>query len=507
MFTKKKINYIYLICFSCIFFLHFYQLNNQHWSGVLDQDLIIIYNSILLNSGIEQEYRDHPALTTFLFHSFIYKIASLFFNVPADISNILNSKNINEIFQFYFYISRIINFFINLWLIIIFNKILKKLDLNKNLRFLICITFIISIGYISSYFVIRSENLTLLLLCLSINTILSKNRDLLLNFFIAGIFFALAMLAKIQIIFLSLYLVYLIIFVNRNTNFKFVGNFYIKNYLFLSLFIGVFIFFIFQIHIQEYPRFVTNKYLDLIFFILSFSLFIIYFYLSKNFKKNLLLFSSMLNGFVFLIIFLLILDKINLLHINDYILLRITNPIHYMTEFSGKSAYGAINAEYILQNIFQFFSYYRFNLIELFIILSLLIINFKNKNYILIIFLIFLINTLVMNFRYNTIYHLFYVFIYLILFTESIKKFRYNLSLKFSYFVLFIFFTNSFNFFVIKEGGDLKKIFHRENVMLKICNELKFSNGSGANKGVVYIKYWHTKINDEKIKKICDEIV
>ena len=111
MFTKKKINYIYLICFSCIFFLHFYQLNNQHWSGVLDQDLIIIYNSILLNSGIEQEYRDHPALTTFLFHSFIYKIASLFFNVPADISNILNSKNINEIFQFYFYISRIINDF------------------------------------------------------------------------------------------------------------------------------------------------------------------------------------------------------------------------------------------------------------------------------------------------------------------------------------------------------------------------------------------------------------
>ena len=124
MFIKKRINYIYFICFSCIFFLHFYQLNNQHWSAVLDQDLVIIYNSILLNSGIEQEYRDHPAFTTFLLHSFIYKIASLFFNVPADISNILNSKNINEIFQFYFYISRIINFFISLWLIVIFNKIL-----------------------------------------------------------------------------------------------------------------------------------------------------------------------------------------------------------------------------------------------------------------------------------------------------------------------------------------------------------------------------------------------
>ncbi len=507
MFIKKRINYIYFICFSFIFFLHFYQLNNQHWSGKLDQDLVIIYNSILLNSGIEQEYRDHPAFTTFLLHSFIYKIASLFFNVPADISNILNSKNINEIFQFYFYISRIINFFISLWLIVIFNKILKKLDLNKKLRFLITLTFIISTGYIYTYFFIRSENLTLLLLCLSINTILSKDRDLLLNFFIAGIFFALAMLAKIQIIFLSLYLVYLIIFVNRNTNYKFVDNLYIKNYLFLSFFIGILIFFVFQIHIQEYPRFATNKNLDLIFFILSFSLFIIYFYLSKSFKKNLLLFSSMLNGFVFLIIFLLILDKINLLHINDFILLRITNPIHYMAEFSKNYAYGAINTEYILQSIFQLFSYYRFNLIELFIILSLLIINLKNKNYILIIFLIFLINTLVMNFRYSDEYHLFYAFIYLILFTESIKKFKYNLSLKFSYFVLFIFFTNSFNYFVIKEGGHWKRIYNRENVMLKICNELKFSTSSGANKGVDYIKYWHTKINDEKIKKICDEIV
>ena len=35
-----------------------------------------------------------------------------------------------------------------------------------------------------------------------LNIVLSKNRDLIFNFFIAGIFFAFAMFAKIQIIFL-----------------------------------------------------------------------------------------------------------------------------------------------------------------------------------------------------------------------------------------------------------------------------------------------------------------
>lgn len=507
MISKKNINIIYLIFFSCIFFLHFYQLSNQHWSGVLDQDLIIIYNSILLNSGIEQEYRDHPALTTFLLHSFFYNISSFLFNVPNEINDILNSNKINEILQFYFHVSRIINFFINLLLILIFDRILKKLDFNRHIRFFICLIFIISIGYISSFFVIRSENLSLLLLCLSANAILTKKRDLLLNFFIAGIFFALAMLAKIQIIFISLYLIYLIVYVSRNPKLKFNDNLYLKNYLLFSFIVGILAFFIFQIYIQEYPRFETNKYLDLTFFILSFSIFLIYFYLSNNFKKNLLLFSSMLNGFLFLLVFFIVLDKINLLHINDFILLRITNPIHYMTEFTGKLAHGAINIDYILKNIFQVFSSYKFNLIELLIILLLLVINLKNKNFILIIFSIFLINTMVMNIRYISVYHLFYIFIYLILFTESIKKINKELSLKFTYLTLIVFFINSLNFFIIKEEGYFKEILFRENGMLKVCNEFKFNISSGTYESVDYIKYWHTKFDDDKIEKICKEIL
>ncbi len=507
MINKKIIYSIYIFLFLTFFSLHFYQLSTQHWSGVLDQDLIIIYNSILLNSGIEQEYRDHPAFTTFLINSFFYKFLVLFLKTPSDIESIFNSNNINEIFQLYFYISRTINFFFNILLIYVFNKILKKLDLKRDSRFFVCLIFVLSIGYISSFFFLRSENLSLLFLLVSINFILSKKRDLIFNFFLSGIFFALAMLAKIQIIFLALYLIYIIPYINKSHEWKRIKNPYLENYFLLSFFLGFFFYFIFQLYIQEFPRFENNKYLDLIFFTLSFSIFLFYFYISQNLKKNIILFSSMLNGFLFLIIIIFLFDKINIFQVNDFILLRITNPIHYMTEFTGEMANGVVNIDYILKSIFQFFSNYEFSLVELLLIILLIFINLKKKNYLFVLFFIFFINTLVMNFRYYEVYHLYYVFIYLLLFVETIRKLEKKLSIKFLYFALLIFFINSLNFFVIKEDNFLSKTLNRENSMIKICKEFVLEIPSGTYESVNYIKYWHNKFDDKNLKKICKEII
>ncbi len=506
MTNKRIINSIYILLFLTFFTLHFYQLSTQHWSGVLDQDLIIIYNSILLNSGVEQEYRDHPAFTTFLLNSFFYKILLLFSNIPSQIDIIFNSNNINEIFQYYFYISRTINFFSNVLLIFIFNRILKKLNLKRDIRFLICLIFLLSIGYISSFFFLRSENLSLLFLCLSINASLINRRGSIINFFIAGIFFAFAMLAKIQIIFLALYLIYLIPYFNENVRYE-INNIYLRKYLSLSFVLGLLFFFIFQLYIQEFPRFEKAKYLDLIFFSLSFLLIIIYFIYLKNFKKNIILFSSMLNGFVFLIALIFLLGKINFLQVNEFIFLRITNPIHYMTEITGEMANGIVNIDYILKNIYQIFSKYRFNLIELFIIISLVLYNFKIKNNLLILFFIFIINTLVMNFRYNDIYHLYYIFIYLLLFVESIKKIENKLSRKLVYTILLVVFVNSLNFFVIKDNNFLNATFNRESGMVKVCKEFVYKIPSNTYENVNYIQYWHKKFDDKNLKKICDEII
>ena len=64
-----------------------------------------------------------------------------------------------------------------------------------------------------------------------LNILISNKRDPILNFFLSGIFFAFAMLAKIQIIFLALYIFYLIPYINKREKYE-INNLYLKRYLF-----------------------------------------------------------------------------------------------------------------------------------------------------------------------------------------------------------------------------------------------------------------------------------
>ena len=116
-------------------------------------------------------------------------------------------------------------------------------------------------------------------------------------------------------------------------------------------------------------------------------------------------------------------------------------------------------------------------------------------------------NALVMNYRYFDVYHLYYIFIYLILFVETIRKLDNKLSRKLVYTVLVIIFVNSLNFFVIKDNNFLNATFNRENGMVKICKEFMYKIPSNTYENVSYIKYWHKKFDDKNLKKICDEII
>ena len=66
IFTKNYTPIFFIILFIYFFGLNVYQMHNQHWTAMLDQDIKMIYNSLLISSGFEQAYRDHPAYTTFL---------------------------------------------------------------------------------------------------------------------------------------------------------------------------------------------------------------------------------------------------------------------------------------------------------------------------------------------------------------------------------------------------------------------------------------------------------
>ena len=110
---NSKILIIFL--FFYLILLNLFQLSDQHWSSMLDLDIVMIYNSLLISSGIEQEYRDHPAYTTFLLLGGIFKFLSLFFE-NFTIEEVLSSENIDKNLQL-FCIKLFLKFFIILLLI------------------------------------------------------------------------------------------------------------------------------------------------------------------------------------------------------------------------------------------------------------------------------------------------------------------------------------------------------------------------------------------------------
>ena len=127
------------IYFSILFFyffsLNIYQMHDQHWTAMLDQDIKIIYNSLLISSGFEQEYRDHPAYTTFMILGSIFKIFSIFFD-NFTINETLGSTSIDKEFQKLFYIARIINSVYVFLVVFLIYKILIELKISQSLSIL-----------------------------------------------------------------------------------------------------------------------------------------------------------------------------------------------------------------------------------------------------------------------------------------------------------------------------------------------------------------------------------
>ena len=505
MINKKSINLSYLLIFLIFTFFYYIQLINQHWSAILDQDLVIIYNSLLISSGLEQEYRDHPAYTTFLLNGLIYKLIGFLSIQENNIDEILISENINQKFQFFFYLSRLLGFFIHIFLVFFINGILKKLNLDYRIRFFICLTFCFSVGYISSLFLIRSEAISLLFFILSVYFLLKK-KNLLTNIFVSGVFFSLAMLAKIQIIFLFIYIIYLIPNLNNFSENLELNYRYFKNYLLFSIILMFLCLSSFQIYIQEFPRFQNNKYIDLIIYVLFFITTIFYFFLKGNFINNWLKLSLFFHGFLFFILIVILLDQINFIKLNYFILLRITNPIHYMTEFQANFSGGIVNLSYFIKNLIQLVSSYKFSLIELFFLIYLLIINKKNSYWIL--FLIFVTNCLVYNFRYQSIYHLYYTFLYLIMVSTIIKNFNYKKSLIFCFISIFLFVFYSVNFFIFSKNKSFayQDIFERKMGIKKVCNQIILNEKPNSYESIEFVTYWHSKLNKKNITKICNEI-
>ena len=526
--TQDKIkSYCLSIILLIFFFISIYQLTDQHWSAIMDMDSTVVYNSLLLASGYEQEYRDHPAFTSFFINGIIFKFISFFQSTyPVNIDVILQSEKINETFQFYFNIARIINSLINILFLLVFYHFLNLLKIKKNIIFIICLLFIFSEWYFLSFFALRVEILSLLFFTIAMNFVIREEKNLYLNHFIAGIFLALAMLSKIQIIFLISYPLILIPFIFFKKNyFKLslsISN-NVSNYLLFSFIASILGYTVLQFLIQDHPRFERNVYLDLFFFLFSFLIILSFYFIINKFKyiyfkKNIILLSSILNGFVFIIIILIALDKANIIPVNDYILLRITNPIHYLTEFTYTFAEGTVNSNFILTKSFEIFTSYSFNLLELVLLLTVIFLtvkkNINKDNYfvtlILVLFLIFILNATINSFKYAVNYHSYYIFCYLVIFSICINYLDFKISKYLTFAAMIICLYNSIylnNFKIEKVNKySAKSLFKRISKIEGICKEFNFGKKPKGYINVFYLKYYHHKFDDSKIKQLCLEI-
>ena len=75
MYSNKDRLFLIIIFFFLIFLL-FLQLFSQHWTSKLDQDTVVLYNSLLVANNIQQEYLDHPSFSLFLVNGIFLKLAS-----------------------------------------------------------------------------------------------------------------------------------------------------------------------------------------------------------------------------------------------------------------------------------------------------------------------------------------------------------------------------------------------------------------------------------------------
>ena len=558
--TDKTYNQIVFILFSLyFFFLSTFQVTTQHWSAILDQDIYIIYNSLLLASGHQQEYLDHPAFTTFLILGLIFKIFSFFFD-NFTIQEILLSESIDKDLQNLFYLARIVNCIYFGLFIYFLKKIFNYLKIKIEISILSLISILFLIGLYESLFLIRSEILSILFSTIAFYYLIKfiNKKSQIINCWLSGFFFCLSMLAKIQVIFLIfiffLLIPYLFKYFDNNKN----ENFTISNlkYYYVTLFFNL-IFFLGYLVYQIFfaPRILNSivlkyislpHYIDLIFVILFVFFYFNFLYLfSKKKFINFYTLSStiftILLGFTLCILILLFFDLLNFVKFNKTNIIILLNPIHFMSQYASNlydpyllneyNFKGAItnfyllvkDSFYMLDRVYE--TKYSINLgkkkidvVDLYVFkfilvssLLTLIFLFKNKNSNLlnILFLILVglsFITFSFTLRYGLRYEIYIYPLFIIFLSLVLNQFK-NQLLYFSFFLIILLFSSEI--FLFKDK--FKKVFTRKDNILNLCkiniNEVieegKFARISLVNS---YLSERFDKFDKRFILSYCNQM-
>ena len=358
----------------------------------MDMDVSLIHDTILISSGLKQNLLDHPAFSNLMIYSIIVQILNIFDpHFIFNLKEILLSNNPDQDLQRIFFVLRFVNIFFCFFLIILFYKNLKILGLSKLYRICASLTLLFSEVFYDFLFLLKSEIVSYIFFLISnyfLIKFIKKNKKI--SLIISGLCFALAMFAKIQIIFCYIFMLFMLIpyheeFSHKKKESK-------KNYYDCYIILIFIVYFFFQLYLNlKYSQF---RFLDIIFFtLLSFFFityqklyFLIYGKIYINFEK--IIFFFLIGSFLCLLI-ILGLDFLNIIKFSEKNILRLTNPLHYLSAYSTISPFTDKNSN-LFQNIFNSIfekseflkinTIYNFILFTLTFVTSLLaLIKFKNK--------------------------------------------------------------------------------------------------------------------------------
>ncbi len=518
MFYKKNFEDLtYLFLFTSVIFFYLYSKNSlfSHWSDILDQDVTLVYNSILIGSDI-QEYLDHPAFTTFFILNIFYKISYIINIIDIrNLNELLNHPDKDTVLQTIHNVSQFVHLSYSLILILIFKKIIHLIFQDNLSSFFLSLTFLISPSFIFLFDIIRSEILSLIFLFLFYICLINSIKKNIFFIILAGVFFVCSMLAKVQVI-LCLFPI-LIAFIVENYQSKNNKKIFISNLTKVITNIIIVIFIITIIDNFFYKR------IDKIFFILIVLFLILAFSIpekkitgKKTSNIMLLLFfigcSVSLLGFKFL-------SKIGLVYFHPALIDIITSPVSQMSNISTGYGIGrSDNFEYIYK-IKQFFFeviaananneikflFNKFNIFSYILSLSFAIYFLKSKEYlktllILILTISIISVILVFNFRPYFFYEIYILPLNLILISIIIKDISYKKILTFVILIIYL----TLNMSKISDTLNQKRdngIFNRQinlNANMKhICKENEIINQSS------YMRYWHKKYNSDFLRELC----
>jgi len=499
LFKKYFIFKILLI----VLIVDYLQLTSQHWTAQTDTDWFMMYNSLLLVSGYEQQFEEYPAFPIFLINSILIIFYNFFNSIDNfNVEGLKYIKNLDLYLGNIFIIHRITNSIVHCLTIYLIFKIQKKIKLNYFFNYLIIISFVSTNFFWVNLFQLRAETWSIFFFFLAfyllINFYMGKQKKVLL-LILSGFVCSLAFISKIQVLFFVLFLILLIPFMHKIIPIKDKPTKFRLPYLsfFIIIYLSILLVYILiEYFIIYQARYIGKIKIDLYLYV-SFNIF--YFFYLKKFSKNITQLKENIEkylifilGFLSIILVLIFLDFFEITKINNNIYYKFLNPIAILNQRT-------IDADYqnVLLKFFTNTNFFRpgYSFLAFVFFLSILcfkkIFNLKNF-YIIISIGLFLLYSFSHNLRYFELYEIytysaFIIFIFLSYDNNKMHLRNFILSILIIY--------NLYNTFL---NNNFKENFHRANPMdTMICDELEGS--------ILYShRAWTKRLDNEFFQKTCN---